>query len=476
MADPGRSRGPACITRRAVLKRAAAGGGLLALGTWARPGRAAPVTPRIEAGMGVVDTSPPPGIELAGFHRAPGKERRVTGIRHPTAARALVLRHGETAAAIVSLDVLAVSREFARQTALRVARQVGIPAGHVRLCATHTHSMPSFRYLRQWGAMPAEYMAEVQEKIVRAVAAARDDLAPAEVLLGRHRVAGGNFNRTTSTWKTDAQFGPDSTDEERWLDTMLTALLFERAGGKGDFVWYHFSAHPVCYTDGNAGPDWPALVDEKVRNDHKLTPSFLQGHCGDVNPGDGDPWLGEPDQVAGAVCAGIDAALDAARPIEGGGLWCESAEVELPLDVALFRQRLDAYRADPSKCNRGSYVDERFAADWAESAARWDPERTTLAAPISALRLGRLGLLFHPAELYSFYGLAIGRDSPLDPTLAVGYTDAMVGYLPDPNAYKREEYAALTVPGILDLPPFTPLAARHFAAKTLELLRRVAKA
>jgi len=475
MAERSRSRGPACITRREVLKRAAAGGGLLGVGAWARRCRGAAAPPQIEAGMGVVDTSPPLGIELAGFHRAPGNERRVTGVRHPTAARALVLRHGQTAAAIVSLDVCAVSRKFARETARRVARQVGIPAERVRLCATHTHSMPTFRYLRQWGAVPAEYMSGVQEKIVRAVGVARDDLAPAEVLLGRHRVVEGNFNRTTSRWKTDAEFGPDSTDEERWLDTMLSALLFSRPGGKGDFVWYHFSAHPVCYTDGNAGPDWPALVDEKVRNDHKLTPSFLQGHCGDVNPGGGKPWLGEPDKVAGAVCAGLDAALDAARPLEADGLWSETVEVELPLDIPLFRQRLEAYRADPSKCNRGSYVDARFAADWAESAARWDPDRTTLAAPISALRLGRLGLLFHPAELYSFYGLAIGRDSPLDPTLAVGYTDAMVGYLPDPNAYERGEYAALTVPGILDLPPFTPVAARHFTAKAPELLRRLAK-
>jgi neutral ceramidase len=47
--------------------------------------------------------------------------------------------------------------------------------------------------------------------------------------------------------------------------------------------------------------------------------------------------------------------------------------------------------------------------------------------PISALRLGSLGLLFHPAELYSFYRLAIRRDSPFPNTVAVGYTDDMAG-------------------------------------------------
>jgi neutral ceramidase len=134
---------------------------------------------------------------------------------------------------------------------------------------------------------------------------------------------------------------------------------------------------------------------------------------------------------------------------------------------------LEQYQNDPSKCTGGSYVDARFAADWAESAAKWPPERTKLSFPVSALQLGSVGMLFHPAELYSCYGLTIRRDSPLDHTLVVGYTDDIIGYLPDPNAYKAGEYAALTVPGILDLPPFTPQAGRVFTRAALQLLRDV---
>ena len=42
-----------------------------------------------EAGEGVADITPPLGVELAGFHKPVGQERVVTGIRQPTAARAL---------------------------------------------------------------------------------------------------------------------------------------------------------------------------------------------------------------------------------------------------------------------------------------------------------------------------------------------------------------------------------------------------
>ena len=38
----------------------------------------------------------------------------------------------------------------------------------------------------------------------------------------------------------------------------------------------------------------------------------------------------------------------------------------------------------------------------------------------------------------------------------MGYTDHCIGYLPDPNAYKAGEYSAITVPKIIDFPPFTP--------------------
>ena len=460
------------IKRRQFLGRAVGLGSLTGLGLRTRPGHAAMSTAGLEAGEGTVDTTPPLGIEMAGFHRAPGNERRITGIRQPTAARALVLKAGDTQAAIVSLDICAVSPQFARQVQRRVADQVGIPASCVRIAATHTHSMPTFCYLRQWGAISPEYMAKVEDAVVRAVQLAREDLAPAEMSLGRARVVGGNFNRTTPTWKTDEHFGKDSSDADRWLDTMLHALLFERPGGKRNLLWYHFSAHPVCYTDDNAGPDWPGLVAELTRTENKLVPSFLQGHCGDVNPGPGKPsWLGVPEEVAEAVHTGLKQALDEAKPIKVDALRIESAEVRVPLDVPLFMARLEQYRKDPSKCNSGSYVDARFAADWAASAAKWDPNRTTLSLPISAVQLGSVGMLFHPAELYSCYGLSIRRDSPLDHTLVVGYTDDIIGYLPDPNAYKAGEYAALTVPGILDLPPFTPEAGRQFTAAAVGLLR-----
>ena len=54
----------------------------------------------LEAGEGVTEITPPMGVELAGFHRAPGNERRVTGIRQAAHVRSYQIgphaarRHG----------------------------------------------------------------------------------------------------------------------------------------------------------------------------------------------------------------------------------------------------------------------------------------------------------------------------------------------------------------------------------------------
>jgi hypothetical protein len=428
---------------------------------------------KLLAGEGVVDITPPLGVEMGGFHRPPGKERRIQGVRQPAAVRALVLQLGGVQVAICSLDVAGVGQDMSARIRGEVARQVGIPAENVRVCATHTHSMPCFCYLRQWGAFPADFRTVVEKKTVEAVRRAKADLAPAEVALGKSRAKGGNHNRTTKTFKTDELFAKESGDNERWLDTTLSALLFQRSGGKRTLLWYHFSAHAVCYADEIAGPDWPGEVAELVRKSEKLDPSFLQGHIGDVNPGDGRDWRGEIKQSVQAIYPALRQAIQAAKPVKVDTLKTARQEFLVPLDIALFKDWLARYQKDPAKCAGREWVDAGFAADWYRGNAKRKLTETHLPITLSAVGLGPIGMLFHPAELYSGYGLTIRRDSPFADTLVVAYADGVIGYLPDPNAYKAGEYAAVVVPKILDYPPFTPTAGREVTAAGVGLLKAI---
>ena len=165
----------------------------------------------------------------------------------------------------------------------------------------------------------------------------------------------------------------------------------------------------------------------------------MQGHCADVNPGPGKPWLGEPEKVADAVYQALHHAFGHARLVQVDRIGFVHKELSIPLDIDRFRTLLAQYRKAPAECAKGEWVDARFAEDWAKSAEKWDMSRSTLKIPVSALRLGEIALLFHPAELFSFYGLNIRRDSPFADTLVIGYTDDLIGYLPDPQAYQNKE-------------------------------------
>lgn len=431
-----------------------------------------PKQPGLRVGEGIANITPPLGIELGGFHRPPGNERRVEGIRQQSFVRALVMEHQGTRVALVSLDVVGVGQAIATRTRQAVAKETNIPADNVRLCATHTHSTPGFIFLRQWGKTSPEYMATVEGQVVRAVASAVEDLAPAQVSLGKSRVVGGNFNRTSKTWQTDGEFTAKSTHDSRWLDTMLHVLHFARPGGHRDLLWYHFSAHPVCFADELAGPDFPGMVNQLLKKSHGLSPAYLQGHAGDVNPGDGSPWRGDADETSSAVHQAITQALDKAQVIDVDSLISQRLPHSIPFDMPLFTQWLKQYQDDPAQCASGQWVDARFAKAWYDDNTKRDLKQTTLDRTISALKLGPLAMVFHPTELYSYYGLSVRERSPVADTLVVGYTDGLTGYLADPTAYATGDYGAFTVPKILDYPPFTPQAATLLADSMVAALEK----
>jgi len=57
-------------------------------------------------------------------------------------SRALVLEQGGTKVALVSLDLVSTRREFVEGARQLIEEQTGIPAAHVMISATHTHTAP----------------------------------------------------------------------------------------------------------------------------------------------------------------------------------------------------------------------------------------------------------------------------------------------------------------------------------------------
>jgi len=105
--------------------------------------------------------------------------------------------------------------------------------------------------LLQWGAVSQTYNDLVEARAAEAAIRAKGSRAGRHVhwqtiVIGANTIAPVGCGRRQGVHQ-------ESDDQERWLDTMLHALYFQREPPKRSLVWYQFSAHPVCYADSKAG-------------------------------------------------------------------------------------------------------------------------------------------------------------------------------------------------------------------------------
>jgi hypothetical protein len=91
----------------------------------------------------------------------------------------------------------------------------------------------------------------------------------------------------------------------------------------------------------------------------------------------------------------------------------------------------------------------------------------TIPAPLSAWRVGDVGLAFAPGEIFTETGMAVKRESPLRDTCFAAYTDATIGYVPVPEAYPEGGYEVTHACRV------APPAAGMIQDTALRLLHRV---
>ena len=101
----------------------------------------AAIAQQLHAGVAVADITPPIGYRMSGYFN----ERLSTSVLNPLHAKALVLRQGDTRAAMVFCDIIGLSPDVSRQARERAQRETGIPAENILLAATHTHTGPLYR-------------------------------------------------------------------------------------------------------------------------------------------------------------------------------------------------------------------------------------------------------------------------------------------------------------------------------------------
>lgn len=196
----------------------------------------------------------------------------VSGILDRLYARAIVLDNGAATAALVTVDAIAIPDALWRTVSGQIERDLGIPATHLLLTATHTHS--------PGGQRGPDYA----QKIVEAVRVAKQRLAPGRVGFGTGQ-SYVNVNRQIVDPKTGRwREGPN---REGPSDKTVAVVTFETMGGEPLAVYYNYAVHGVItgQLDQVSG-DIPGAASRYVEEsfDDRVVAVWSNGAGGDQNP------------------------------------------------------------------------------------------------------------------------------------------------------------------------------------------------
>ncbi len=407
------------------------------------------------AGFGKVDITPPLCIPYLSF--AP-RQTPFDGVHDPLHARALVLAEGDARLAIIAADALGYSndvlgpgRHFTNEVRAKVARRTGIPPACVMLATDHVHSTPQTTHLAPLLDFPeaGPWLETLMEQLASAAVLAAGALRPAEVRAGAGSVPGLAHNRRA----------PIAADAP--VDDSLAGLLIRGEGWRGCLM--NAACHPVAVqVNPLVSADYPgaacALMERVLGADACL---FLQGACGDLNPVRDTSNFDDVERY-GLMLAGqalhLMARLDAPdTPPQPPVLAAAHRLVELP-PYALPDQ---PDRSNRSSLSYISYSEETTRLEAALAAAATTEERARIApalrvaqdrlamirrgpvsvqAEVQALRIGNVGIVSVPGELFCRLGMEIKRRSPAPFTLVSAYTNGYDGYFPTEAAYAEGGY------------------------------------
>jgi neutral ceramidase len=383
----------------------------------------------LKAAAGQVDLAVHPGMWMTGYARRIVPAR---GTHDAPMARAVLLDDGTTTLVIVSCDLLGFAAQTVATMRRRLASLTSIPAGHVMICCTHTHSGPASMPMRGvLGHVDDAWLEQAQDKIVDLVAGLSGRMAPALVAFARSSAPGIGFNRQ---------------DAAHPIDEELCAIAIDAPSGASIATILNYATHAVVLGPDNLdfSADWPGAAAAAIAGRRGGIGLVLQGACGDVDPaiqhvrGWGNGTFEDVHAIgdrlaslAGDVLAAAPRRSDVTLGVASGVVPVLLDPPPSPAQIATLVRDWEETRAatnDPvQRAQAGAML------DWAAELYRAMESNTVPAAvqtEIFSAAINDIRLVGVPFEPYSDIALAVKLNLfPLH-TVFAGYANGLYGYCP----------------------------------------------
>jgi len=401
----------------------------------------------LQAGFATITITPPVDVALQGYFRT----RISEGILDDLYARIMVLDDGERRVALVTCDLIGLSREVTAATRTLIANDV--PADAVMLTATHTHTGPSVMDSKITPTNQ-EWVALLPQLIAGGIRTAIGQLQPVEIATGIGHESSVAFNRRyrmkDGNVKTNPGIGnPDVVEAVGPIDPDVGVVC----------VRSQSNAHPLgvlvnyaCHLDTTGGTlisaDYPGHLTHVLHSvfGKELTVLFGTGTCGDINHIDvhttGEFRRMEHPRRIGTILAGEVIKVMSRMQQFDSEVSVQGAlrEVDLPYrqvtadEIAAARAVLeDAKTPKPS-----TFRPDRLRAQ--RTVTLNEMTESSRLTEVQTLRLKDTVIVGVPGEVFVELGLEIKHRSPAMYTLVLELANDAIGYLPTAKAFTEGGY------------------------------------
>ncbi|MGB6041695.1 MAG: hypothetical protein WBF93_00945 [Pirellulales bacterium] len=391
-------------------------------------------------------------------------ELRVTAV--------VIEKPGQTKLAIVSCDVLFVTREDADPALQEIENKIGIPVDHILVSATHTHHAPSTATLHGYGRHE-EFCLRLRRGIVEAVALANERLknCPADFYfhLSEEKTIGANSRRLLSDgmiyWTGPLEKESKPTGP---FDPQLPILAFREGAGPLRGLIYNHSTHTIgTRRPGVRSPSFYGLAAQELEAELGGTVCFLQGASGSTHNLGGV----STDQAVRILKSVLRDGLSRAQSRPVGKLQAikqrfvfkvrtfdEAEEDRKVVDYCRkwLPQQADAYIRVFREMRR------QLKPLQAEQRETW----------LQAIAIGDVAVVGVPAEYFTGLGVELKQRSPFPHTVVAELANDWIGYLPDREAHLLGGYQ--TWMGLHSYAE--PGTGERLARELLEMLAKLSQA
>jgi len=418
----------------------------------------------LQAGVAVADITPPVGYRMCGYFN----ERLSTGMLDPLHAKALVLRQGDTRAAMVFCDLIGLSVDVSRRARDEVEQETGIPATNILLTATHSHTGPLYfdalrdrlheKAVAQHGKDPCEevdYPAKLVAGIVAAIKEADAKVRPVQAEAVATQQHDLSFNRRFHMKDGTVRFNPgvlnpDIVRAAGPVDPEVGVVLF-RDGQTALACLVNFALHLDTLGGTQYAADYPYFVEQTLREtlgkDFVLL--FGNGTCGDINHIDVTTRDRLKTETIGTtlgrtVAAGLEQAKAITKPCLAVGREVIDAPIQqfTPAEVEQAKKDMDKIGTSAL-----SFLDQVRAYKIVDTQSRGP----SIPVEVQVFRLSdEVAVVGLPGEVFADIGLAIKKASPFPITLVIELCQDDIAYVPTEKAFAEGSYETVNsrvVPG-----------------------------